>query len=423
VALAAGAERAEAGPASHRANPAFDALGDNTALDLGPFTCTVPQGDGYPCRSVTDYSGFVYDPSRHRLLMFGGGHATTFTDAVFEFDPDTLLWSERYAPTPCTSAFMSQANFDAVRSAWKSGPSGPYPRPISRHTYDLLAVAAGLPELILLRGPNGESGSCPPGATGYDYAGEGRAAHYDLNTDIWSFSATAGGDGSPYTQAEYTAAEYDPISGKVVLLGRYGLYVYDPVTRVKTRAVDNYNQNVFGTDLGYANHLVYYPPDQRMYYFDRNASRVVELTLDRSDLSRSTIRVLATTGPYPPHQEPGYAYDGVSQVIGGAVTDDLFYVFDPRSRAWTSQAIQGGAPGTQAFHALAYDPVDNVFLFLTDYASGSRTWAYRYRRDGFTPAEAPAGGGVAVFVALGAASLWFGSARAARGRSRRSPLS
>jgi len=38
----------------------------------------------------------------------------------------------------------------------------------------------------------------------------------------------------------------------------------------------------------------------------------------------------------------------------------------------------GGPVGTQAFHALDFDPVDGVFLFLTEYDSGSRLWAYRY---------------------------------------------
>lgn len=33
----------------------------------------------------------------------------------------------------------------------------------------------------------------------------------------------------------------------------------------------------------------------------------------------------------------------------------------------------------KAFHALGYDPIDNVFVFRTDYDSGSRSSVYRYR--------------------------------------------
>jgi hypothetical protein len=41
------------------------------------------------------------------------------------------------------------------------------------------------------------------------------------------------------------------------------------------------------------------------------------------------------------------------------------------------EAIQGGAPGSQAFHAITYDDVNNVYVFVTD---RRETWAYRYRR-------------------------------------------
>jgi hypothetical protein len=41
--------------------------------------------------------------------------------------------------------------------------------------------------------------------------------------------------------------------------------------------------------------------------------------------------------------------------------------------------MNGGAVGSMAFHALGYDPVNNVFVFVTDYPSGRHTWAYRLR--------------------------------------------
>ena len=39
------------------------------------------------------------------------------------------------------------------------------------------------------------------------------------------------------------------------------------------------------------------------------------------------------------------------------------------------QASPSGTIGTQAFHAIDYDPVNNVFVFITE---ARRTWAYRY---------------------------------------------
>ena len=51
---------------------------------------------------MTDYSGFVYDPKNHQMLAFGGGHATTMTDAIVALPlGGDLVWKSLYQPTPC----------------------------------------------------------------------------------------------------------------------------------------------------------------------------------------------------------------------------------------------------------------------------------------------------------------------------------
>ncbi len=351
----------------------------NTAINLGDFSCTNPKGDrGENCKRATDYSGMVYDQNNHQVLMFGGGHSTTFTDSVFIFNFRSLKWKEDYPPTPCTSDFMKKENY-LSRAAWSKGPRGPYPRPISRHTYDQLAVVNGLPELILLATPNGYSLSCPPRnsweKSSIKIKQNPKISHYNLIEKKWSFSDEANPDAQPYRIAEYTATEFDPVSGAIILLGRYGLYLYDPYSRIKYRLID-YSTGGIAEDLGYANELVYYPPDDRMYYFNRNTKSVWEVILNRDNFALSTVIKLNVKGDYPKHPEPGYAYDSVNEVIGGAVFNNKFYIFDPKTNTWSNQEISGGKPGNMEFHAIAYDPVDNVFIFLT---KGFRTWAYRYK--------------------------------------------
>ena len=83
----------------------------------------------------------------------------------------------------------------------------------------------------------------------------------------------------------------------------------------------------------------------------------------------------------PSSAQTGWAYDAVNQIIGGGVNKGTFYAYDPATRTWTSRTIQprtSGSIGTVAFHALDYDPVNNVYVFVTDKASGRRTWVYRY---------------------------------------------
>jgi len=124
-----------------------------------------------------------------------------------------------------------------------------------------------------------------------------------------------------------------------------------------------------------------------MYYITRgDPVRVFEIELDRHDFGRTTVAEIATTGapaaPAGDADDTGFAFDAANQIIGGGISDGVFHAFDPVARAWTSVVMKtepaSGTVGTQADHALDYDPRDGVFVFVTTYGSGGRTWAYRY---------------------------------------------
>jgi hypothetical protein len=317
----------------------------------------------------------VYDPHHHTMLMFGGGHATTMTDSIHVLDlGGALTWSDLYPPTPCSA--MTAGNVDMDKGAWLSGGDGPYPRPISTHSYDLLAVAPQLDEFIIV-GRIFTGGRCNP--VGNDIGG--KVAHFDRMRQTWSFSSTANGDSYEFAN-NIPGSEPDPVSGKIVLFSGAGLSLYDPATREYSHVADTLENaggdSVTVTGTSYANHLVYFPPDDRFYYFVRNQPvDVYALHFDRDDPEQSTVEKLATSGPTSGHSEPSYDYDTVNRVIGGGVQDGQFFAFDPATRTWTMHPMHGGDVGNQAFHALAYDPVDNVFIVVTDHDSGQRTWAYR----------------------------------------------
>ena len=367
-------------------------LADNTALNLGVFTCTNPSQPGANCQKVTDFSGMVYDQNNYQILMFGGGHATTMTDTVFVFNFDTLEWTEEYPPTPCSS--MSASVYDKAIGAWTAGPAGPYPRPISRHTAGSLIFTPNTNELIVTNGAGGTSNSCPildENGDNYSTYTRGKIAHYDLNAKTWSFSQADTFTGrNPYYSSH--GSEYDPVSGKVVMLGTLALEIYDPITREKHRAIDGGRGTAWyswGKGMVDGGNLVYYPPNDRMYYFAMDSDEVWEVILDRNDFSKTVITKLDITGNYPvgptgggwpanSRKSPAYAYDSVNEIIGGRITDNVFYAFDPKTYIWTSHIIQGGSPGSKTFYALEYDPVNNVFIFLTE---NRETWVYRYRNN------------------------------------------
>ncbi|UQA60473.1 hypothetical protein [Polyangium aurulentum] len=357
------------------------AIPENTAVDLGPYTCENPEGASGGCAAITDYSGMVYDHHDHQMLMFGGGHAGatgTLRSDVSAFDFAELQWKSAYTPTSC--AEMRFDNIDPSNASWIS--TG---QPLARHTYDMLVMGDDPPHLLMLTsgavGPETCSGPmAPPG-----FSLQTKVSAYDPVARTWKYHSTSTGDWD-----SFSVAELDPVSGMVAILGSYGLWIYDP------RKDAFAGSKFLPVELGYANNLVYSSVDDRMYYFMRgDSTRVFELALHRDDWGSSTLTELTGVVGGPATLETGYAYDTLNHVIGGAVVDGRFSAFDPVKRTWTTVEMKteppGAKVGTLAFHEIAYDPVDGVFLFITDYPSGFHVWAYRYAG---TPPAPPGDGGL-----------------------------
>lgn len=370
-------------------NATLVAIPPNTALDLGEYSCDQPVDrhvyNPHECWGITDYSGFVYDGTHHQFVMFGGGHATTFRDDVSVFDFRTLTWSSDYPSTLCSE--MTLANMDKTHNRWATTGN-----PFSRHTYDMTAYAPTTGEYFLLSGPVG-TGSCAPGidpSTGTDaFYLTPRLSAYNTATRTWTTEDRV----IPWNGL--SAAEFDPISGKILILSTYGLWVFDPATRAMEQALDQF-PNPLGSDMGYANNLTYFPPNQRFYYIARETpTRVFELQVDRANWSTSTVTELPVGAGVPDTQESGWIYDPINQIIGGGVRDGVFHAYNPLTNTWTSRTmvVQSAAGettiGNQAFHSINFDPVDGVFVFITEYANGARVWAYRYGGAAPTPAPPP----------------------------------
>lgn len=350
--LVTGAAAADAKPAP---NPKLTALAAGTAIDLGALSLEDPAGEEKgSANRVTDYSGMTYDQHNHRILMFGGGHATTFTDTIYAFSFDTLQWKSLYTPTP--QKFYKPENMD--QGFWKTGGEGPYPRPAARHTYDLLIVPDHRKELLVLRNGCGPSSVAP----GIGYFGNNGGA-YDFATGKWeAFPCQFGGYGA--------VSEYDPVSKKVIASSGQEIFLFDPETRKPQVILSDINDKFKVT--GYSGTMVYCPMDQRMYSIPSTMA-VWALELDRTDFKKSKVVTLKPTGTPPPNAENAFAWDPVKKCIGGGINSNKFYTFDPAKSAWSADEITGAQPGTMTYHCLAYDPVDHVYIFIAN----RHTWAYR----------------------------------------------
>lgn len=348
---------------SFHPHPRLADLPDNTALDLGRYDCA-SRAPGLRCRTIFAYSRINYDPYNHRILAYGGGHAATGRTDVDAFDLSSLTWSSLYPSMSCEE--IARGDVDPRGFHRSTG------HPVARHTYDQnVIVDMGDRGYLMMFSNAGAPGHCHP------YRARARSVAYlALYGDAprWSYSPEF-----PLPWGYSYPAEFDPVSGMVILFGGRNpgtLWVYDPGRHEVVASVRGMPRP------RNASNLIYFPPTDRMYLINRETLAIHEIRLDRARWSSSSGSELTLSGPRPPPMR-NFAYDSRSEIIGG-VSAGVFHLFDPRAGAWQAEVISARSPdgntiGNVAHHAIDYDPVNNVFLLVTDRRSGSRTWAYRYR--------------------------------------------
>ena len=396
-------------------NPQLATLPGNTALDLGQYQCTPRAGEGLEtCASNSNYSGMEYDPVRHAIYLFGGGHSATFRDDVDVFDFQSLSWQSASPPTPCSDLRFD--NLDPDYAFWRTTN-----HPVSRHTYDLMALAGTPSQLLMMSTVHGRAGGCSslppvdPDAGSPDQIATGHIATYNIEAKTWQYSVSPSFD---FGQA----VETDPVSGQILVVDNGGLHTVDPASGVVT---DLTMSAVPG--MSWEASLVYFPPNDRFYWMNENGgsgsdttNEIFEIQFDRVNPSLSVVRPINVAPPAQPAAD-GWAYDSVNQLIGGGVNNNYFFAFDPITPQWLVRQIQPAASdagtvncyglsttppvscvaGTIDGWAIAYDPVDNVYIFRTDWGSGARTFAYRW--GGIAPAV-PDGGPDVVDAGAGLSS-------------------
>lgn len=359
-------------------HPAFMNLKDNEAINLGLLTCTATPGEiiwegvrksEYPnlCRTLTDYSRFIYDPRHHQMLMFGGGHSATMTSAVHSLDlnpSSNLKWKALYEPTQCSD--MHPDNFDAATSSWRT--TG---HPVARHTYDLIVMTQRTQEMVLLGSGSEASGYC----ANFRMSGIG-SNRFDPRTLHWNnlpFEKPWRGAGS---------SELDPLTDNILVLSAEGLFVYDYKENRLIDSID-FPSGQISTDLRtyYAKNLLYFPPNDK-FYFIIDGDIIYEISLNRSDYKSSLIRKIPVPGGSVPDLmfESGFAYDSHNKLIGGGILNNQFYAYNPISNMWSSSDIQiGNSPGNTGrliFHAIDFDPISNTYIFINDQ---KYVFAYRFK--------------------------------------------
>ncbi|HLX29943.1 MAG TPA: hypothetical protein VKV24_15795 [Casimicrobiaceae bacterium] len=370
--------------------------------------------------SITDYSGFGYCPAVDSMLLFGGGHAATPEDVVARFAMSSLAWSADYPATPKATMLMPTSgtaldmtsSYPGIKPGdagwpryltsgrfWRVPGEKPELRPVSRHTYSGFIWSQAVKRMVLPMGNNGICYGFPNSTTG------GNVGFYDPVAREWEDTGVAGGPPA-------SAWCEDPVSG--VLLGHYegAFVVYDPRVR---KFIRNTQLNAIPY-FGYGGNLVYFPPQDKFYYFGRNVdpatghNHVWEYALDRTAWSPRYTKPAANSQygspmdtnahPMPPTGDTRFVYDAANKLIVGGICQNLVCAFKPLGNN-AGEWYQQDAPGIAAtiFYCHHYAPTQDAHFTLAHVASGVRTFAFRW-----DSAKAVKCGGTAPAVVPGSSS-------------------
>jgi len=298
--------------------------------------CAVNQG--FPgvagiegCTAITEsWSGGVFDTTRNRLVIWGGGHGAYAGNEVYALDLNTLTMARLNDPSTSLSSC-----------------TGTYPdgKPVSRHTYNHLAYLPNQDAMFAWGGSQWQCGSQADDT-------------WLLNFPALSWTRRTNGAGGPVGNQFGVSAAYDPNSGLVYAHSDLDLFTYNPATNIWTRRGSaNIGQYKGGGVID---------PARKKYFLHQNGSATLywygisNPTASVPPQSGQTTGCSGLIGIY----NAGMEYDPIQNRIVGWNGGDTVYILNPDTLSCTTVSFPGGpadvANGT--FGRFRYSPALNVFV-------------------------------------------------------------
>jgi hypothetical protein len=104
---------------------------------------------GSPRKIIAAWSSMTWDPNRHHLIIWGGGHANYAGNDVYRFDAADLRWHRASLPSAVEPLFDDRRFFTV---------DGALNAPISSHTYDNQEFLPQLDQFITFGGASYNAG-------------------------------------------------------------------------------------------------------------------------------------------------------------------------------------------------------------------------------------------------------------------------
>jgi hypothetical protein len=289
------------------------------------------------CPAITyAWSGAVFDTTRNRMIIFGGGHADYKGNELYSVDLNAQ-----------TITRLTDPGYPLATSCQEAIANGTQPN--SRHTYDGIEYIPNADKMFVFGG----SLACSSGDFGRD------TWTFDFKTKTWKKMNPSG---TLPVAGPGVMTAYDPNTGLVFLHDRKSLFSYDV-------NADKYTQLSSGDTLGY--HLeATIDPKRKLFVivgYDsvQGAGRVY--TFDISG-STSSLKQRTTTGATTAVGQtyPGLDYDPVSDriVAWDSDTPNNVYSLNLDTNVWTSTSYSGGPAGVaNGTHGrFRYSPASGVFV-------------------------------------------------------------
>ena len=308
-------------------------------------------GSSYPfrskCSGVTEaWNSGVFDTTRNRLIVWGGGHDDYYGNELYSLDLDTLAMTRLNNPSVpvATSCVESLTN-----------PSGPN----VRHTYDGLAYMQHVDKLISVSGDP----ACNPTR---------------VSTDIWTYTFASGiwqqmspsGDnillGFQTTDIEGTTAVYDSVSKFTFIDTRIGLLTYNIATNMlKARSNQGGHYRPFEATsiVDPIRRYLYTIGGGQMWRWD--ISSITES--NTAGTISSPTRITSSGGNAIVNaNHPGLAWDSANQQVVAWTGGNTVYALNGTTNVWAATSFSGGPSAVPqgTFKRWAYSPTSNVFAVI-----------------------------------------------------------
>lgn len=314
-------------------------------------------------KSVLAFSGMVYDHHRHKIMVFGGGHATAnFPNSVHEFDLGTLQWSALTESVPPSEYSKENALFDKDGKALGGLKFKDAVWPASRHTYDGLVMTQDADLLIAVQrvGEIGAASKMPENGAIYNPC-------YVQGSGLWAFDPIK----REWSVSKKSGLAFNHVGSAIWPKQPDWIYVYSmdgQFHAVNWRTEDVKSLPTLPKDawLGFVG-MAYDPGADVLILFPSGNKGAKNNVVYRFDLNKQTWTSSPVQGEAPDTKSTTAIYDERNKVFG-CFSNRYFHYFDPRTDRWykvNTQLDESLKKETLQYHHI-YDPINNVHIAVTD---------------------------------------------------------